>query len=112
MMLDVKVGDKLVERSMLGKILSIQTVERLTRTQCVLADGTRVVLRSGCRVGDTANWGASWYTVATADDIAQFAEAQGRKDLLGRFARLDRLTTDQLRQVAALIESFKEAATE
>jgi len=84
--------------------LTVHKVERMTKTQCILDDGTRI--RMPFRGHDTCigggGFGSTYYRNSTPELIAQY----NRQNVLRKIAKIDftKLETDILKQILTIIQ--------
>ena len=114
-MLEVRVGDKVAEGGghksrILTPVPRIFTIVRLTKTMAILDDDRRVNISTGCECGENRFSYPHFFRLATPEDIAAWEEYLVRRELLQTLRGITpaQLTTDQLRQIVAKIESFTE----
>ncbi len=105
-MLNLKVGDLVIEQTV-GSIPPVLTVVHVTKTRATLSDGRIVLLTTGREYG-SQKYNVPLFALATPEDVAHWEELQTRHGLLRmiRGTATVGLTTDQLRQIVALMESF------
>ena len=104
-LLDAKVGDKILVYGTHSKYIATVTHATKTRVHCkrnkVLARWSRIT---------TDRWGRRYASIATADEIAQVAEATRRTNLILRIQRfcelrheLEKLSTEKLLDIASTL---------
>ena len=98
-MLDLKVGDKVIEES--STTGRIYNVVRLTKTLAVLSGGRRMSLNKGYEFGGSASWPRS-FRLATPAEVMTWDERQKLQN-----ASADKLTINQLRQIVAFHKEDK-----
>jgi len=98
-MLDLKVGDKVIEES--STTGRIYNVVRLTKTLAVLSGGRRMSLNKGYEFGGSASWPRS-FRLATPAEVMTWDERQKLQN-----ASSDKLTINQLRQIVAFHKEDK-----
>jgi hypothetical protein len=104
--MDLKVGDKLVIPREFGSTPSLVKVDRLTKTQAVLSDGTRIALDNGKVIGSTG-YRVRFARVATDEDILSMRIAKAQTKL-----RAVVVTADNLEHVLTLLETIKTTEVE
>lgn len=89
MLEDIKAGDKVLFCSKYGH-KRVETVERITKTQIILQDGTRYTRTWGERIGEKADrWhGKDTITTPSPADLREHAREQAVKDARDLGAKL------------------------
>lgn len=104
---DLQVGQHVAVRMARG-LFVIKSVERLTPTQIVIAGSSvRYRRKDGRGVGEFDSWtGRPWITQPT-DKICAEIELRGLQHRVSHI-NVSKLTTDQLRRIAAILDEGKE----
>lgn len=103
MLADIKAGDKVLLTLRHGH-KSVETVERVTKTQIILQDGTRYTRTRGERIGQTAHMWHGKDTIRVADeaDLRQHRRKQAVEEARTYGGRLSRTTNED--EVLQIIE--------
>lgn len=102
-------GDRVAVTGRFGGLPSLGTVERTTKTQIILSNGSRWRRSSGRQVGEASGYGNSYLRKVTAKDIDLIKRRRLYSEVSDALYNRDKLTTDQLRQMHEIIFSNNES---
>lgn len=101
---NIKVGDQVIVIGREGA-RSVCSVEKVTKTQFVIASGSRFTKAHGMRIGDSG-WSTAHAALATPEEIKKVKIETARNNFIGKLRTVDwkKVATDQLIAIRKILD--------